>query len=86
MVEPEPEKEVMHEFHASTVLRDSPTTLKDVKSIYDNVIRNLEEVNGASIEVTVLIDMRSPDGISQGIVKDLSDNCEEIKITNYYFE
>ncbi|MDX2099489.1 MAG: Swt1 family HEPN domain-containing protein [Leptolyngbyaceae cyanobacterium bins.59] len=82
-VPPPPTKQV-NRFYAS--VKVNPTRLiKDVGQIADEVLQHLSSLN-ADIEVTVEIQVKTPDGVPDAIVRTVTENCRTLKFTNYDFE
>lgn len=64
----------------------NPTRLiKDVGQIADEVLQHLNSLN-ADIEVTLEIQVKTPDGVPDAVVRTISENCRTLKFTSYEFE
>jgi len=64
----------------------NPTRLiKDVGQIADEVLQHLNSLN-AEIEVTVEIQVKTPDGVPDAVVRTITENCRTLKFTSYEFE
>jgi predicted AAA+ superfamily ATPase len=82
-VTPTPTKKV-NRFYGS--VKVNPTRLiKDAGQIADEVLQHLNSLN-ADIEVTVEIQVRTPDGMPDNVVRTITENCRTLKFTSYEFE
>lgn len=82
-VTPPPTKQVNRFYGAVKV---NPTRLiKDVGQIADEVLQHLNSLN-ADIEVTVEIQVKTPDGVPDVVVRTVTENCRTLKFTSYEFE
>ena len=82
-ITPPPSKQVNRFYGAVKV---NPTRLiKDVGQIADEVLQHLNSIN-ADIEVTVEIQVKTPDGVPDAVVRTVTENCRTLKFTSYEFE
>ena len=64
----------------------NPTRLiKEAGQIADEVLQHLNSLN-VDIEVTVEIQVRTPDGVPDSVVRTINENCRTLKFTSYEFE
>jgi hypothetical protein len=78
-------KRVLNRFHGSVSL--DPIRLgRDASRIAEEVVQHLTGIVGANIEVTLEIHAELPDGASEKLVRDVTENCRTLKFTNYGFE
>lgn len=64
----------------------NPTRLiKEAGQIADEVLQHLNSLN-AEIEVTVEIQIKTPDGVPDAVVRTVTENCRTLKFTSYEFE
>ena len=64
-----------------------PVRVNKVVSTYvDEIIRHLMQVDGATVELKLDVDVISPDGIPASTVRTVSENCKTLKITDFGFD
>jgi hypothetical protein len=72
-------------FHGSVEL--NPIRLgRDASQIAEEVVQHLTKIDGAEVRVTLEVDADLPDGASDKLVRDLTENCRTLKFSNYGFE
>jgi hypothetical protein len=72
-------------FHAS--VRIDPLRLgRDAARIAEEVVQHLSGLVGAEVEVTLEIQAHLPDGASEKLVRDVTENCRTLKFNDYGFE
>ena len=76
---------LLRRFHGHVQL-DPNRTGRDAGSIAEAVIQQLALLNGAEVEVTMEIKAHIPDGASEQIVRNVSENCRTLKFDGYGFE
>ena len=54
--------------------------------IAQEVIQHLTSLVGADVEITLEIQATLPDGASEKLVRDVTENCRTLKFTDYGFE
>jgi predicted AAA+ superfamily ATPase len=81
----EPQKAVFKRFHGSVQL-DSLRVGRDAGRIADEVIQHLSGLVNADVEVTLEIQARIPDGVSDKTVRDVTENCRVLKFQSFDFE
>jgi hypothetical protein len=59
---------------------------RDASRIAEEVIQHLTGLVGAGVEITLEIQARLPDGASEKLVRDLTENCRTLKFTAHGFE
>jgi len=84
---PDPPRErVYRRFHGSVVLPDTLRIGSRAGDIADEVLRHLANLKGASLEVTLEIQARLPEGAPDDIRRTIEENCRTLKFTDYGFE
>ena len=75
-------------FHMNAKLSNTPSLKRDVRKIIDDVIVNLKGIDGEDVKISLDVIMEAPNGIDPNVVKDVSDNCKELKLdeNSYGFE
>jgi hypothetical protein len=64
---------------------NSTRLIKDAGQIADEVLQHLTSLN-ADIEVTIEIQVKTPDGVPDEVVRTVTENCQTLKFTSYEFE
>ena len=59
---------------------------RDAAQIAEEVVQHLTRLVGARVEITLEIHADLPDGASERIVRDVTENCRTLRFTNYGFE
>jgi len=76
---------VYRRFYGSVKL-DSLRVGRDAGRIADEVIQHLTKLVGAEVEVTLEIQARLPDGVSDKTVRDVTENCRTLRFDSFGFE
>lgn len=64
-----------------------PVRVNKVVSTYvDEIIRHLMQVDGATVELKLDVDVIAPGGIPAATVRTVSENCKTLKITDFGFD
>jgi predicted AAA+ superfamily ATPase len=72
-------------FHGSVAL--DPIRLgRDAGQIAEEVVQHLTKIVGAEVRVTLEVDADLPEGASDKLVRDVTENCRTLKFSNYGFE
>jgi predicted AAA+ superfamily ATPase len=72
-------------FHGSVQL--DPLRLgRDASKIAEEVVQHLSGLVGAKLTITLEIQAELPDGASEKLVRDVTENCRTLKFDNYGFE
>lgn len=59
---------------------------RDVQQLVEEVINHLTSVDRAQVEVSLELNVKSPDGLSIDTVRTVSENCRELKVKDFGFE
>jgi hypothetical protein len=59
---------------------------RDASRIAEEVVQHLTSIVGAEVEVTLEVHARLPDGASEKLVRDVTENCRTLRFTNHGFE
>lgn len=63
-----------------------PVRVNKVVSTYvDEIIRYLMQVDGASVELRLEVDVNAPNGIPSSTVRTVSENCKTLKVNDFGF-
>jgi predicted AAA+ superfamily ATPase len=64
-----------------------PTRIgRDVQKLVEEVINHLTSVDGAQVKVSLEVNIESPEGVPQRIVRTVSENCRTLRIENFGFD
>ena len=72
-------------FHGTVVL-DSTRVSRDAGKIAEEVIAHLVGLIGAEVSVTLEIEAKIPDGVSDNVVRTVTENCRTLKFKSQGFE
>ena len=82
---PEPAPRLPKRFHG-TVQLDAARVGRDAGRIADEVIAHLEGLVGANVTVTLEIEATVPDGVSDNVVRTVTENSRALKFKSHGFE
>lgn len=57
-----------------------------VSTYVDEIVRYLMQVDGATVELKLEVDVTAPSGIPTTTVRTVSENCKTLKITDFGFD
>ena len=80
-----PVASIPRRFFASVVLDDNRIG-RDAGRIAEEVIQHLSDIPGAEVSVTMEIHVNIPDGISDQIVRTVTENCKTLKFKSHGFD
>lgn len=69
-----------------TVTLDPLRVGRDASRIADEVVQHLSSIMGAELEITLEIQAKLPEGASDKLVRDVTENSRTLKFANYGFE
>ncbi|HHY05947.1 MAG TPA: ATP-binding protein [Clostridia bacterium] len=72
-------------FYMSAEL-DTTRIGRDVQKLVEEVISHLTSVDGVQVEVSLEVNVKSPDGLSPQIVRVVSENCQTLKVRTFGFD
>jgi hypothetical protein len=80
-----PAPPLLRRFHASVAI--DPLRLgRDASQIAQEVVQHLTRGVGVKVEITLEIHADLPEGASEKLVRDVTENCRTLGFTNYGFE
>lgn len=82
-VEPEIPKNT--HFYMSAQL-DNTRINRDVQRLVEEVISHLSSVDGAQIELSLEVNVKTPDGFPHQIIRTVSENCRTLKVNDFGFD
>lgn len=83
--QPAPEAPKNTHFYMSAQL-DNTRIGRDVQRLVEEVISHLTSVDGAQVEVSLEVNVKSPDGLSQQVVRTVSENCRTLRVRSFGFD
>jgi predicted AAA+ superfamily ATPase len=72
-------------FHGSVSV-DAVRLGRDASRIAEEVVQHLTGIVGSQVEITIEIHASLPDGASDKVIRDVTENCRTLKFTTYGFE
>ena len=72
-------------FYMSAQL-DTTRIGKDIAKLMEEVINHLTAVDGAQVEVSLEVNVKAEDGMSQHTVRTVSENCRTLRVQSFGFE
>ena len=59
---------------------------RDVQKLVEEVISHLTSVDDAQVELSLELNVKSPTGLSQQVVRTVSENCQTLKVKSFGFD
>ena len=84
-VQPPARPKVVRRYHGTMAL-DPLRLSRDVRTIADEILLNLANLPGATVQVTLQIDAEAPEGIPEGVVRAVVENSRTLKLPPPQFE
>jgi hypothetical protein len=75
----------LRRFHGAVRL-DAVRLGRDAARVAEEVVQRLSGIVGANVEVTLEIRAEIPDGASEKVVRDVTENCRTLRFDTYGFE
>lgn len=82
---PVPETTALKRFHGSIEL-DALRVNRDIGTIVNEVIQHLTALHKAQVTITLEIEANIPEGVSDGVVRTITENCNTLKFKSHAFE
>lgn len=83
-VPPQPEQPKNRHF-AMTATLDTTRVVKNIGNLMDEVINHLMQVDGANVEIRLLVEATMPDGTPVSTVRTIQENCKTLKVDDFGF-
>jgi len=80
-----PEVKQNTHFYMSAKL-DNTRIGRDVQRLVEEIINHLTSVDGCQVDISLELNAKAPDGLSQQIVRTISENCQTLRVTNFGFD
>jgi hypothetical protein len=71
---------------AMTATLDSTRVVKNIGNLMDEVINHLIQVDGAKVEIKLLVEATMPDGAPVPTVRTVTENCKTLKVDDFGFD
>ena len=68
-----------------TVTLDNTRVVRNVGNLMDEVINHLMNVDGAKVEIRLLVDANMPDGTPVPTVRTVTENCRTLHVEDFGF-
>ena len=65
---------------------DSTRVVKNISNLMDEVINHLMQVDGAKVEIKLLVEATMPDGTPFTTVRTVTENCKTLKVESFGFD
>ncbi len=87
-IDPQPPKPVVptNTHFGMTTTLDNTRVIKSLGSLMDEVINHLMQVNGAKVEIRLLVDATMPDGTPVPTVRTVTENCRTLHVEDFGFD
>ena len=72
-------------FEMMTTL-DSTRVVKNIGNLMDEVINHLMQVEGANVEIKLLVEATMPGGTPVTTVRTVTENCKTLKVESFGFD
>ncbi len=59
---------------------------RDASRIAEEIVQHLTGLVGANVQISIEIQAELPDGASDKLVRDVTENCRTLKFKDYGFE
>ena len=82
---PQPEQPQNRHF-AMTATLDTTRVIKNIGNLMDEVISHLMQVEGANVEIKLLVEATMPDGTPVTTVRTVTENCKTLHVEDFGFD
>ena len=82
---PQPEQPKNRHF-AMTATLDTTRVIKNIGNLMDEVISHLMQVEGANVEIKLLVEATMPDGTPVTTVRTVTENCKTLHVEDFGFD
>ncbi len=69
-----------------SVKLDNTRVIRDLQRYLDEVVSQLSSTDGCDVELTLEVNATSPNGFSQSTIRNVSENCRTLRISEFGFE
>ena len=71
---------------AMTATLDTTRVVRNVGNLMDEVINHLLQIDGAKVELRLLVEATMPDGTPVPTVRTVQENCRTLRVDNFGFD
>lgn len=64
---------------------DNTRISKDVRNIVEEIVSQLNQLDGAEVNLTLTVDAKADDGIPTSSIRTVSENCSTLGINDFRF-
>ena len=82
---PQP-KQPQNRHFAMTATLDTTRVIKNIGNLMDEVISHLMQVEGANVEIKLLVEATMPDGTPVTTVRTVTENCKTLHVEDFGFD
>lgn len=83
-IQPQPDQPKNGHFFMTATL-DTTRVVKNVGNLMDEVINHLMQVDGANVEIKLVVEATMPDGTPVTTVRTVTENCRTLKVDDFGF-
>ena len=83
--EPQPHQPQNRSFSMTATL-DNTRVVKNIGSLMDEIINHLMQIDGAKVELKLLVEAEMPNGTPVNIARAIKENCATLKVDDYGFD
>ena len=65
---------------------DNTRISKDVRNIVEEIVSQLNQLDGAEVNLTLTVDAKADDGIPTSSIRTVSENCNTLGINDFRFD
>ena len=69
-----------------TATLDTTRVIKNIGNLMDEVISHLMQVEGANVEIKLLVEATMPDGTPVTTVRTVTENCKTLHVEDFGFD
>lgn len=84
LIPPQPDQPKNGHFFMTATL-DTTRVVKNVGNLMDEVINHLMQVDGANVEIKLVVEATMPDGTPVTTVRTVTENCRTLKVDDFGF-
>lgn len=86
VVDPDPEPKVLPSRFYGTISLDALRLSRDAGKVAEEIVQHFCALTGCSVDVTLEIHARIPEGASDNLVRTITENCNTLKFSSHGFE
>lgn len=82
---PQPQQPQNKHFTMTATL-DNTRVVKNIGNLMDEIINHLMQIDGANVEIKLLVEAHMPDGTPVNIARAIKENCATLKVDDFGFD